>query len=77
MPANEALALPFEELARDRFLVGTPDQVKDQLLSCRDLLGVNYVIVRLQWSGMDPDIADRAIRLLGTEVLPQLATSSR
>jgi alkanesulfonate monooxygenase SsuD/methylene tetrahydromethanopterin reductase-like flavin-dependent oxidoreductase (luciferase family) len=77
MPANEALALPFEELARDRFLVGTPDQVTNQLLSCRDRLGVNYVIVRLQWSGMDPDIADRAIRLLGTEVLPQLATSSR
>lgn len=72
MPANDALALPFEELARDRFLVGTPDQVAEQLLHYRDRLGVNYAIVRLQWSGMDPQVAERAIRLLGTSVLPQL-----
>jgi alkanesulfonate monooxygenase SsuD/methylene tetrahydromethanopterin reductase-like flavin-dependent oxidoreductase (luciferase family) len=72
MPDSDAFGLDYRELARDRFLIGTPDDVLAGLQDCERRLGVNVVIVRLQWAGMEGAEAERALRLLGTEVLPGL-----
>lgn len=72
MPDSDAFGLDYRELARDRFLIGTPNDVLAGLQDCRRRLGVNLVIVRLQWAGMEGAEAERALRLLGTEVLPAL-----
>ncbi|WP_273847519.1 LLM class flavin-dependent oxidoreductase [Rubrobacter calidifluminis] len=72
MPHGDALALPFEELTRERFLIGDPETVAEELLEYERRLGVNFVILRLQWPGMDNDRVMEAIRLLGSEVIPRL-----
>ena len=77
MPREDALALPFEELARDRFLIGDPDTVADGLRRYERRLGVNFVVLRLQWAGMDHERVIEAIRLMGTEVIPRLKVGSR
>jgi alkanesulfonate monooxygenase SsuD/methylene tetrahydromethanopterin reductase-like flavin-dependent oxidoreductase (luciferase family) len=75
MPREDALALPFEELARDRFLIGDPNTVANELRRYERSLGVNFVVLRLQWAGMDQERVIEAIRLMGTEVIPRLKVS--
>ena len=72
LPDGNTFGLDYRELARDRFLIGTPDDVLAGLQDCERRLGVNLVNVRLQWAGMEGAEAERALRLLGTEVLPGL-----
>ncbi len=64
---------PFEELARDRLLWGSPDDWVRELSCYEHELGVTDVIVRLQYRGMEPAAALEAIELVGREVLPRLA----
>ena len=72
MPDHETFVLEAEELAKDRFIVGDPAAVRDEIARYRDRLGVTSMGFRLQWSGMDNAQVLRSIRLLGEEVLPHL-----
>jgi len=76
LPTGDAFSPDYQELVRDRFVIGTPDDVLAGLQDCERRLGVNLVIVRLQWAGMEGADAERALRLLGTEVLPGLETQA-
>jgi alkanesulfonate monooxygenase SsuD/methylene tetrahydromethanopterin reductase-like flavin-dependent oxidoreductase (luciferase family) len=71
LPAGETLSLGIEDLARDRFIVGDPVKVTEEIERYRDRLGATMLIVRVQWPGMDPAKVLRSIRLLGEQVLPQ------
>ncbi|HEX5816086.1 MAG TPA: LLM class flavin-dependent oxidoreductase, partial [Methylomirabilota bacterium] len=62
----------FEALARDRFVIGDPARVREELERYRARLGTTDVIFRLQWPGMDPARALRSIRLLGESVIPHI-----
>jgi alkanesulfonate monooxygenase SsuD/methylene tetrahydromethanopterin reductase-like flavin-dependent oxidoreductase (luciferase family) len=72
LPSGESFAGDFATLARDRFLIGDPERVRDDIARYHERLGVTDLIVRVQWPGMDPARVLRSIRLLGDEVLPQL-----
>ena len=56
----------------DRFLLGDPARVADELLRYRERLGITAVIVRAQWPGLPQARVLRTIRLLGERVLPRL-----
>lgn len=78
LPAGEDdLDLPFEELQGDRFIIGNPDDVVEQLERIRDRLGVNHMLLRMQWSGrrgsLPRDKVLRTIRLIGSHVIPHFA----
>jgi len=60
----------FAELARDRFIIGDPDECIAQIHRCKDELGVNYMIARLVYSGMPHAESIEAIQLFGTTVVP-------
>jgi len=70
LPGEESFTMPFPELARDRFLLGSPTQVVQEIRRYGDELGVNYLIFRLQWPGMDQERALRQIEIMGREVIP-------
>lgn len=70
LPEYDPLALPFEELLQDRFVVGDPDRVIRGLETYVDRLGVNFITLRLQWPGMPPSDVAAAIRLFGNHVIP-------
>src|SRR2546428_403133 len=73
LPAGESFDTSFAELARDRFLIGDPARVADEIARYRDRLGVTTLIFRLQWPGMGQEQVLRSIRLLGTKVLPKFS----
>ena len=70
LPPGESFELSFEELARDRFIIGDPKRVKEEIARYRDRLGVTTMTFRLQWPGMEQAKVLRSIRLLGEQVFP-------
>jgi len=70
LPAGETFSLAIEDLTRDRFVIGDPVKVTEEIARYRERLGATMVIFRLQWPGMDQAKVLRSIRLLGERVLP-------
>jgi alkanesulfonate monooxygenase SsuD/methylene tetrahydromethanopterin reductase-like flavin-dependent oxidoreductase (luciferase family) len=62
----------FEEMSRDRFVVGGPATVISQLRRFVDALGIDHLIFRLYFPGMPHDFILRELNLLAREVLPAL-----
>ena len=75
LPAGESFDASFEELARDRFILGDPVRVAEEIARYRERLGVTTMIFRLQWPGMDHEKVMRSIRLLGHKVLLKFLSS--
>jgi alkanesulfonate monooxygenase SsuD/methylene tetrahydromethanopterin reductase-like flavin-dependent oxidoreductase (luciferase family) len=55
----------FEEFARDRFIIGDKQSVRDEIARYRELLGVDHFIMRCQWPGLPQERALGSIRRLG------------
>lgn len=70
LPGNESFTVPYPELARDRFLLGSPEDVAQEMMRYSNELGVNQLIFRMQWPGMGHDQLIRQIELMGKEVIP-------
>ena len=75
LPAGESFDASFEELARDRFILGDPVRVAEEIARYRERLGVTTMIFRVQWPGMDQERVLRSIRLLGHKVLLKFLSS--
>ena len=65
LPAGDSFDRAFEELARDRFVIGDPDDCVRELRRHVDLLGVTCFIFRVQWPGMPQKLVLDQIELLG------------
>ena len=72
LTGEESFSVPYQDLARDRFLLGSPEDVVGEIRRYEQELGVNYLIFRMQWPGMSQDQTLRQIELLGREVIPQV-----
>jgi len=58
-------AQPFEEFARDRFIIGDKVSVKEEIARYRERLGVDHFIMRCQWPGLPQERVLGSIRRLG------------
>ena len=72
MPGQESFRRPFEDLLRDRFVLGSPEECFEQLRPCWEEVGANFLILRTHWSGMPVDYALGSMRLISDELLPAL-----
>ncbi len=72
LPKGESLDGGFEELVGDRFLIGSPDEVADQMINIHKTLGVNHIIVSMEWSGMEKLVALECMQLMAEEVFPKV-----
>jgi alkanesulfonate monooxygenase SsuD/methylene tetrahydromethanopterin reductase-like flavin-dependent oxidoreductase (luciferase family) len=70
VPRDEKLDQPFEELARDRFLIGGPERIIAEIERGHRELGITHWLFRIQWPGMPQALVLKAIRILGEHVLP-------
>jgi alkanesulfonate monooxygenase SsuD/methylene tetrahydromethanopterin reductase-like flavin-dependent oxidoreductase (luciferase family) len=70
LPGQESFRVGFEELARDRFILGDPDEVIEQLETRIARLEQNYFIFRAGWPGIESWKVMRSIELMGRHVLP-------
>jgi alkanesulfonate monooxygenase SsuD/methylene tetrahydromethanopterin reductase-like flavin-dependent oxidoreductase (luciferase family) len=58
---------------RDGVVLGTPEQVAEQIAALRDAVGGDlHYIARLYYPGMDPAVRDEAMRIFAEEVRPLL-----
>jgi alkanesulfonate monooxygenase SsuD/methylene tetrahydromethanopterin reductase-like flavin-dependent oxidoreductase (luciferase family) len=60
----------FEELADDRFVYGTPEQVIEQIRAMRERFPLDELALRFHHSGMPTEMVADQIRLFGEEVVP-------
>jgi alkanesulfonate monooxygenase SsuD/methylene tetrahydromethanopterin reductase-like flavin-dependent oxidoreductase (luciferase family) len=70
LPGEESFRVDFADLARDRFILGTPDEAIQQIEERVRRLEANYFIFRLGWPGMEAAKVLRTIEMVGSRVLP-------
>ena len=72
LPGEESFSVPYQDLAKDRFLLGSPDDIVSEFRRYAEELGVNHMICRMQWPGMPQEQVLKQIELLGREVIPRI-----
>ena len=72
MPDDESFDKDFDELIKDRFIIGSPEECYEQLKPYWEQLGVNHLIFRTHWAGMPVADATASINLISKELLPEL-----
>ena len=70
---GDTFSCPFEELARDRFIIGSPDDCIQEILRMRRELRITHLVMRMQTPGMPADEALRSMRLFTEEVMPTVS----
>lgn len=75
LPGDEDFSRDFDEIAKDRFILGDPDDCARQIERYR-ALGIDRVHMRMCWPGMDLEPALDGLRLFGAEVIPRFRHGS-
>lgn len=70
--AGESFRRPFDELARDRFIIGTPDECREQISRLRAEVGMTWLFAHFHWAGIPAPERRRMMRLFGTTVMGSL-----
>ena len=71
MPAgDDDLGLDFDELIRDRFVFGSPDEVAEQILAFVRRLGVSHFVFGFQWPGMPHSLVMEQTEMMAKAVFP-------
>lgn len=71
-PIDPTKPLPAGEDFEKACIVGTPDQVADQIASLRDL-GVRNLMMKLNVGEMDTYAVQKSIKLIGQHIMPRFA----
>jgi alkanesulfonate monooxygenase SsuD/methylene tetrahydromethanopterin reductase-like flavin-dependent oxidoreductase (luciferase family) len=74
LPGQPSFRTSFEELARDRFIIGSPDDCARELKRYARL-GVGSCHLRMNWPDMPASLSRRSLELFAAEVLPGLRMS--
>jgi alkanesulfonate monooxygenase SsuD/methylene tetrahydromethanopterin reductase-like flavin-dependent oxidoreductase (luciferase family) len=72
LPGNDTFSQPFDDLLRDRFILGSPEDCWEQLRPCWEDIGSNFLVLRTHWAGMPVGHALSSMRLISDELLPAL-----
>ncbi len=72
MPDNEDFTRSFDDLIKDRFILGSPEECYRQLEPYWKEFGVNHIVMRTHWAGMPLSTALASMRLISDELLPAL-----
>lgn len=77
LPTDDQWSAEFTELAHDRFVIGSPETVREELERYESELGVTDLMMTSDRAGMPVELAERSLHLIGEEVLPKLQQSAR
>jgi len=73
LPKDDDMAQGFDDLVRDRFVIGDPGDCAEQIQRCIDAVGATTMVFRVHWPGMPHEAVCRALALLAEQVRPRLA----
>ncbi len=63
---------PFDDLRRDRFIVGRPTEVAEEILRYHSELGMTHLIARMHFRGSDHREVLRSMELFANTVIPEV-----
>jgi len=69
---GERYDLKFDELKRDRLILGSPAEVVEQVMSYYEEFNTQVMWFMVDWPGMDPRFTLETIERFGAEVIPQI-----
>jgi alkanesulfonate monooxygenase SsuD/methylene tetrahydromethanopterin reductase-like flavin-dependent oxidoreductase (luciferase family) len=69
---DEDFTQSFDELAKGRFVLGSPEECYEQLKPYWEDFGVNHLLIRTNWAGMPLYESLSSMRLISDELLPEL-----
>jgi alkanesulfonate monooxygenase SsuD/methylene tetrahydromethanopterin reductase-like flavin-dependent oxidoreductase (luciferase family) len=73
LPTDDSgIGQSFESMVGDRFLIGSPDQVAEQMLALHRRLGVNHVVMSTEWAGMPKSLAVETMEMIAKELIPRV-----
>jgi alkanesulfonate monooxygenase SsuD/methylene tetrahydromethanopterin reductase-like flavin-dependent oxidoreductase (luciferase family) len=72
MPEHERIDKSFDDLVKDRFVIGSPDDCWEQLKPYIEEMGVTHFVFRTHFLGMPLSNAIASMRLISEEILPAL-----
>ena len=73
LPSDDDMTQAFDELLRDRFIMGSPEECADEVQRCIGETGANTMIFRVTWPGMPQEGILNSLRLLAEGVRPRIA----
>ncbi|MCP5149605.1 MAG: LLM class flavin-dependent oxidoreductase [Chromatiales bacterium] len=66
------LAQALDDLIRERFFIGSPDEVAEDILDAQRRTGINHLIISTHWPGMEHQAAMDSMQLFAEEVMPRV-----
>jgi len=73
MPAGDNdLGIDYDDLVKDRFLFGSPDEIAEQVLDLVRRFGVNHFVMGVQFPGMPQSMVLDEMQMLAEEVFPKV-----
>ena len=72
LPEGDELDLAIDDLVRDRFMIGSADEVTEMILDTARATGVNHLIISTHWPGMEPSVAMEAMQRFAEDVMPDV-----
>jgi alkanesulfonate monooxygenase SsuD/methylene tetrahydromethanopterin reductase-like flavin-dependent oxidoreductase (luciferase family) len=72
LPKDDDMTQRFDDLVRDRFILGDPDDCAAEIRRVVERTGATTLVFRVHWPGLDHAAVVRAIRLLGEKVRPKV-----
>ena len=73
LPSDDDMSQAFDELLRDRFIMGSPEECADEVQRCIEETGANTMIFRVTWPGMPKEGVLQGLRLLAEQVRPRVS----
>lgn len=67
----------LREHADDRFLIGSPETIIEELETYEEDVGMDDVILRMHFPGLDPSKSGKSMRLVADEVMPYFEDRDR
>jgi alkanesulfonate monooxygenase SsuD/methylene tetrahydromethanopterin reductase-like flavin-dependent oxidoreductase (luciferase family) len=69
---GERYDLAFDQLKRDRLILGSPAEVVEQVMEYHREFSTEIMWFMVDWPGMDPKFTLESIERFGTEVIPEI-----
>lgn len=68
LPGDDDMTQGFDDLLRDRFILGDPAECAAEIQRCVAATGATTMVFRVHWPGMPHEAVVQALRLLAEEV---------
>ncbi|MGH7094242.1 MAG: LLM class flavin-dependent oxidoreductase, partial [Stellaceae bacterium] len=69
---DSGIGQDFASLVGDRFLIGSADEVAEQIIALNRRLGINHLVMSTEWAGMPASLAIETIERIAAELIPRV-----